>query len=61
MQWGEPISVFDSSQVRLTKGPVQRILVFQRIFKSSVTDSIVVNDKLVTVYLPCISRKTLPD
>ena len=49
MQWGEPISVFDSSQVRLTKERFNEYLFSNGYFKSSVTDSIVVSDKLVTV------------
>ena len=49
MQWGEPISVYDSSQVRLTRERFNEYLFSNGYFKSTVTDSVVVNDKLVTV------------
>ncbi|WP_276373361.1 BamA/TamA family outer membrane protein [Chryseolinea sp. H1M3-3] len=49
MQWGEPVSVFDSSQVRITKERFNEYLFSNGYFKSQVTDSIIVNDKLVTV------------
>lgn len=49
MQWGEPLSVFDSSQVRLTRERFNEYLFANGYFQSSVTDSVVVNDNLVTV------------
>src|SRR5688572_18616223 len=49
MQWGEPIAVFDSSQVRLTKERFNEYLFANGYFESSVDDSIVVKNKLVTV------------
>lgn len=49
MQWGEPVSVFDSSQVRLTKERFTEYLFSNGYFKSSVTDSVIVKNQLVTV------------
>ncbi|HKZ37365.1 MAG TPA: BamA/TamA family outer membrane protein [Chryseolinea sp.] len=49
MQWGEPISVFDSSEVTLTKERFKEYLFANGYFKSDVTDSIIANDRLVTV------------
>ena len=49
MQWGEPISVFDSSQVTLSRERFNEYLFANGYFKGSVTDSILVKDKLVTV------------
>jgi outer membrane protein assembly factor BamA len=49
MQWGEPISVFDSSQVTLTKERFNEYLFANGYFKSKVTDSVIVSNKLVTV------------
>jgi outer membrane protein insertion porin family len=48
MQWGEPIAVFDSSQVTLTKERFNEYLFANGYFKSKVTDTVVVKDKLVT-------------
>jgi outer membrane protein assembly factor BamA len=49
MQWGEPVSVFDSSQVTLTKERFGEYLFSNGYFTSSVTDSVIVNNNLVTV------------
>ena len=49
MQWGEPISVFDSSEVTLTKERFKEYLFSNGYFKSDVTDSIIVKGRLVTV------------
>ncbi len=49
MQWGEPISVFDSAQVRLTRERFNEYLFANGYFKSKVTDSTIVSDNLVTV------------
>lgn len=49
MQWGEPISVFDSSQLRLTSERFNEYLFANGYFKSKVTDSVIVKDNLVTV------------
>ena len=49
MQWGEPVAVFDSSQVELTKERFNEYLFANGYFQSRVTDTVVVNDKLVTV------------
>lgn len=49
MQWGEPIAVFDSSQVTLTKERFNEYLFANGYFKSKVTDTVIVKDKLVTV------------
>ena len=49
MQWGEPVSVFDSSQVRLTKERFGEYLFSNGYFTASVTDSIIVKNDLVTV------------
>lgn len=49
MQWGEPISVFDSSQVSLTKERFNEYLFANGYFKSKVTDSVIVSNKLVSV------------
>jgi outer membrane protein insertion porin family len=49
MQWGEPISVYDGSQVTLTKERFNEYLFANGYFESKVTDSIIVNNNLVTV------------
>jgi outer membrane protein assembly factor BamA len=49
MQWGEPVSVYDPSQVTLTKERFTEYLFSNGYFKSKVTDSVIVNNKLVTV------------
>jgi outer membrane protein insertion porin family len=49
MQWGEPISVFDSSQVTLTKERFGEYLFSNGYFTNSVTDSVIVKNNLVTV------------
>lgn len=49
MQWGESISVFDSSQLTLTKERFSEYLFSNGYFTNSVTDSVIVNNDLVTV------------
>ena len=49
MQWGEPVSVFDSSQVKLTKERFGEYLFSNGYFTASVTDSVIVKNDLVTV------------
>jgi outer membrane protein assembly factor BamA len=49
MQWGEPLSVYDSSQVTLTKERFNEYLFANGYFESTVTDSIIVNNNLVNV------------
>ncbi len=49
MQWGEPLSIFDTSQVTLTTERFQNYLFSKGYFKSSVTSSISAATKLVRV------------
>ena len=49
MQWGEPLSVFDSSQVTLTMERFSGYLFSKGYFKNIVTSEVIARDKLVRV------------
>jgi len=49
MQWGEPLSVFDSSQVSLTRERFRSYLFSKGYFKNTVTSEVIARDKLVRV------------
>jgi hypothetical protein len=49
MQWGEPLSVFDSSQVTLTRERFQDYLFSKGYFQNTVTSDVIAHTKLVRV------------
>jgi outer membrane protein insertion porin family len=49
MQWGEPLSVFDSSQVTLTRERFQDYLFSKGYFQNKVTSEVIAHTKLVRV------------
>ena len=49
MQWGEPLSVFDSSQVTLTRERFQDYLFSKGYFQNTVTSEVIAHTKLVRV------------
>jgi outer membrane protein assembly factor BamA len=50
MQWGEPLSIFDSSQVTLTQEKFKSYLFSKGYFKNTVTNEVAAKGKLVRVH-----------